>query len=166
MVQALLVILVYVVFPLGILVWAYQRYKHGIKPHMGEYALVAFAIAMMLLLAFSSSWDTSDQDRRDVQQIVDRLIERYDFPVQAKYQDRPAVFGEAQPRRLVITIYGVIDRDEQDRILAVLRKLHREIASKAIVVQFMREEVWEELPDGSRQPRRDREELMRKARIE
>ncbi len=166
MVQALLVILVYVVFPLGILVWAYQRYKHGIKPHMGEYALVAFAIAMMLLLAFSSSWDTSDQDRRDVQQIVDRLTERYDFPVQAKYQDRPAVFGEAQPRRLVISIYGVTDRDEQDRILAVLRKLYREIASKAIVVQFMREEVWEEAPDGSRQPRRDREELMRKARIE
>jgi len=166
MVQALLVILVYVVFPVSILVWAWRRYKQGIRPHMGEYALVAFAVAMMLLLAFSSSWDTSDQDRQDVQQIVQRLIERYDFPVQAKYQERPAVFGEAQPRRLVIDIYGVTAREEQDRILAVLRKLRREIASKAIVVQFKREEVWEELPDGSRQPRRDREELIRKARIE
>lgn len=166
MIQALLVILVYVVFPIAILVWAYRRYKHGIKPHMGEYAVVSFAVAMMLLLAFSSTWDVSDQDRRDVQQIVERLTERYTFPVQAKYQSRPAVFGEAQPRRLVISIYGVTERAEQDRVLAVLRKLRREIAGKAIVVQFMREEIWEEAADGSRQPRRDREELMRKARIE
>ncbi len=166
MVQALLVILVYVVFPVSILVWAYLRYKHGIKPHMGEYALVAFAISMMLLLAFSSNWDTSDQDRRDVQQIVDTLIERYDFPVQEKFQDRPAVMGEAQPRRLVITIYGVTERTEQDKVLEVLRKLRRQVAGKAIVVRFMREEVWEEAADGSRQPRRDREEMMRKARIE
>ena len=166
MIQALLVILVYVVFPIAILVWAWQRYKHGIKPHMSEYALVAFAIAMMLLLAFSSTWDTSDQDRRDVQEIVAQLVERYDFPVQARYQDRPAVFGEARPRRLVIDIYGITDRAEQDRVLEILRKLRRQVGGKAIVVQFKREEVWEVAPDGSRQPRRDREELMRKARIE
>ncbi len=166
MIQALLVILVYVVFPIAILVWAYKRYKHGIKPHMGEYAVVTFAIAMMLLLAFSSTWDVSDQDQRDVQQIVDQLVERYDFPLQAKYQQRPAVFGVAQPRRLVITIYGVTERSEQDRVLDVLRKLRRQVGGKAIVVQFMREEVWEEAADGTREPRRDREEMMRKARIE
>jgi len=42
----------------------------------------------------------------------------------------------------------------------------RQVAGKAIVVRFMREEIWEEAADGSRQPRRDREEMMRKARIE
>lgn len=166
MIQALLVILVYIVFPVAILVWAYKRYKHGIKPHMGEYAVVSFAIAMMLLLALSSTWDISDQDRRDVQQIVDTLIERYDFPVQARYQDRPAVSGVAQPRRLVITIYGVLERPEQDKVLEVLRKLRRQVAGKAIVVKFMREEVWEVAADGTRQPQRDREEMMRKARVE
>ncbi len=166
MIQALLVILVYVVFPIAILVWVYTRYQHGIKPHMGEYAVVVFAIAMMLLLAFSSTWDVSDQDQRDVRQIVDTLVERYDFPVQAKFQDRPAVSGVAQPRRLVVTIYGVVERSEQDRVLDVLRKLRRQEASKAIVVKFMREEIWEVADDGTRRARRDREEMMRKAWVE
>ena len=76
------------------------------------------------------------------------------------------MFDEARPRRLVIDIYGVTERAEQDRILAILRKLRRQVGGKALVVQFRREEIWEELPDGSRRPRRDREELMRKARIE
>ena len=48
----------------------------------------------------------------------------------------------------------------------VLKKLRKQIASEPIVVHFMRKEVWEENADGSRQPRRDREELLRKVRVE
>ncbi len=166
MIQAVLVILVYVVFPLAILTWAWQRYRHGIKPHFTEYAVVAFAIGLMVLFAFSSSWEVSDQDQKDLETLVGQLTQRYDFPVKARYQDRPAVYGEAQARRLVITIYGVTDRDEQERIVAILRKLRREVDSKPIVVHFMQQERWEELPDGTRRPLRDREELLRKVRIE
>jgi len=166
MIQAVLVILVYVVFPLAILNWAWQRYRHGVKPHFTEYAIVAFAIGLMVLFGVSSSWEISDQDRRDVETIVDTLIQRYDFPVKARYQDRPAVRGEANARRLVITIYGVTERDAQERILAILRKLRRQVDSKPLVVHFMQKERWEVLPDGTRRPLRDREELLRKVRIE
>lgn len=166
MLQALLIILVYVVGPIAILVWAVNRYRHGIKPSFGEVVSVIFAVALMLLLAFSYSWNVSDRDAGEVKQIVSELVSRYEFPVQAKYQQRPAVEGVARPRRLEIYIYGVVDGAEQDKVVALLKKLRRQWASKPVVVHFMREEIWEEKADGSRRPRRDREELMRKVRID
>jgi hypothetical protein len=166
MIQALLVILVYVIGPIAILVWAVQRYKHGIKPSIGETTVVVIAVALMLLFAFSANWKSSDRDREEVEQIVAELVQRYDFPVQAKFADRPAVEGIARPRRLEIHIYGVVSDEEQEKIMVVLRKLRRQLASKPVVVHFIREEVWEVAEDGSRKPRRDREELLRKLRID
>jgi hypothetical protein len=166
MFQALLVILVYMVGPIAILVWAVKRYQHGIKPTLGEVSVVALAISLMVLFALTTTWNTSDTDRQEVAQLVQDLIQRYDFPVKAKFADRPAVEGFARPRRLEIHIYGVTDRAEQDKIIAILHKLRRQVASKPIVVHFIRNEVWEVGKDGSRKPRRDREELMRKARVE
>lgn len=166
MLQALLVILVYIVGPIAILVWAVKRYQHGIKPSFGEVTVVVLAVSLMVLLAFTTTWNTSDSDRQEVAQLVKELTQRYDFPVKAKFADRPAVEGFARPRRLVIHIYGVTDRAEQDKVVAILHKLRRRLASKPIVVHFIRAEVWEVDKDGSRKPRRDREELMRKARVE
>lgn len=166
MIQALLVLLVYVAGPIAILVWAVKRYQHGVKPSLQEWLVVAVAIILMLLFALSSNWNTSDRDEVEMQEIVSELVQRYDFPVQAKFQERPAVEGYARPRRLEVHIYGVVDSEEQAKIVSVLTKLRRQIASKPIVVHFIREEIWEEAGDGSRQPRRDREELMRKVRID
>jgi hypothetical protein len=90
----------------------------------------------------------------------------YEFPVKAKFQNRPAVEGFARPHRLEIHIYGVLSRDEQDKIMEIVTRLRREFASKPVVVHFFREEIWEESEDGTRKPRRDREELLRKARVD
>lgn len=166
MIQALLILLVYVAGPIAILVWAVKRYQHGVKPAAQEWLVVAIAIILMVFFALSSTWNTSDRDEVEMQEIVSELIQRHDFPVQAKFQERPAVEGYARPRRLEVHIYGVVDSEEQAKIVSVLTKLRREIASKPIVVHFIREEIWEEAGDGSRQPRRDREELMRKVRID
>ena len=166
MIQVLLIILVYIVGPIAILVWAIKRYKHGIKPSLGEISVVIVAIALMVLFAVSSTWNIADRDSGEVDQIVAELIQRYDFPVKAKFADIPAVEGVAHPRRLVINIYGVTESAEQEKVVAVLSKLRRQMASKPVVIHFIRHEVWDEESDGSRKPRRDREELMRKVRID
>lgn len=166
MIPTLLVILVYIVGPIAILVWAVKRYKHGVKPVFSEVVVVTLAVFLMALFAFSSAWNTSDDDDQEVAQIVQELTQRYDFPIKAQFADRPAVEGVAKPRRLEVHIYGVTTSEEQDKVVAVLEKLRKQIASKPIVAHFIREEIWEEGADGSRQPRRDREELMRKVRIE
>ena len=166
MIQVLLIIIVYIVGPIAILTWAIKRYKHGIKPSLGETSIVVIAIALMVLFAISSTWNISDRDSGEVDQIIDELVQRYDFPIKARFSDRPAVEGFARPRRLEIHVYGVIERTEQDRVVEVLKKLRRQLASKPVVIHFIREEIWEEEGDGSRKPRRDREELMRQARID
>ncbi len=166
MIQVLLIILVYCVGPIAILVWAFKRHKHGIKPSFGEISVVVIALALMVLFAVSSTWNISDRDSGEVDQIIAELIQRYDFPVKAKFADKPAVEGLARPRRLEIHIYGVVDVAEQDKVVEVLTKLRRQMASKSVVIHFVREEVWEQEGDGSRKPRRDREELMRKVRID
>jgi len=166
MFPTLLVVLIYIVGPISILVWAVKRYRHGVKPAFSEVLVVMFAVFLMALFAFTTTWNTSDADDKEVIQIVQALSERHDFPVKAKFADRPAVEGVAKPRRLEIHVYGVITSAEQAKVVNVLKKLRKQIASKPIVVHFLREEVWEEDADGSRQPRRDREELMRKVRIE
>jgi hypothetical protein len=164
--QVLLIILVYIVGPIAILVWAVKRYQHGVKPTFGELSVVGVAIALMGLFATSSLWNSSDGDAEDVARIVVELTQRYDFPVKAKFQDRPAVEGIARARRLEIRVYGVIDSAGQAKVVAALKKLRQQIASKPIVVYFFRAEVWEETPDGSRRPRRDQEELLRQVRVE
>lgn len=166
MIPTLLVILVYIVGPIAILTWAIKRYRHGVKPVFGEVVVVSLAVFLMALFAYTSTWNTSDSDEQEVAQIVQELTQRYDFPVKARFADRPAVEGIARPRRLEIHIYGVTSSEEQDKVVTVLEKLRERVASKPIVVHFIREEVWEEDPNGARRPRRDREELMRQVRIE
>ena len=166
MIPTLLVILVYIVGPIAILTWAVKRYKHGVKPGFGEVVVVVLAIALMVLFAVSTTWETSDTDKQDVAQIVQELTQRYDFPVKARFADRPAVSGIAKPRRLEIHIYGVIDPAEQAKVVRLLTKLRKQVAAKPVVVQFFRAEVWEEGTDGSRRPRRDKEELLREVRVE
>jgi glucan phosphoethanolaminetransferase (alkaline phosphatase superfamily) len=166
MLQVLLILLVYIVGPVAIVVWAFKRYKHGVKPSFGEVVVVVFAVLLMVLFAVSTNWNVSDRDAAEADQLVAELVKRYDFPVKFKYQDAPAVYAEARARRLVVYVYGVTERQEQDKMVAVAEKLRRQIASKPVVIHFMREEVWEVDENGARRPRRDREELMRKARID
>jgi len=166
MIQVFLIILVYVAGPIAILSWAVKRYKHGIKPSFAETSVVVIAILLMAVFALSSTWDISDRDEGEISNIVNELTQIYPFPVKAKYQDRPAVEGVVRPHRLEIHIYGVTKREEQDKIMEIVKRLRRQYASKPVVVHFIRHEIWELAEDGSRKPRRDREELIRKARVD
>ncbi len=107
-------------------------------------AIVIIAIALMVLFAVSSTWNISDRDSGEVDQIVAELVQRYDFPMKARFADIPAVEGIARPRRLEIHIYGVIESAEQEKVVEVLKKLRRQMASKPVVIHFIREEIWEE----------------------
>jgi hypothetical protein len=166
MIRALIIILVYIVGPVAVLVWAFKRYKHGIKPSFGEASIVIIAIFLMVASAYFTTWKVTNHGNEQMVQLLSQLIQNYDFPVKAKNQDRPAVDGIARPNRFVIHVYGVISRKEQDKVVSVLKKLHRQIASKPIVVYFFQAEVWTIGQDGTRHPHRDREELLRTVRVE
>ena len=166
MAQVLLVILVYILGPALILIWAVKRYRSGVKPDFTEVVAVILAVALISLLTFSYTSSVTDEDRREVSRIVDTLIERYPFPVKAKFQDGVAVFGDAKGRNLQIKIYGVIDTIEQEKVVAIVQKLRRQWDSKPIFVKFFQEEVWEQGPDGSRIPARHKEHLIHKYQAE
>jgi len=102
MIQVILVFLVYILGPALILVWAVKRYKSGVKPDFTEIVAVVLAIALIGLLSFTLMSTVTDEDRDDAQLIVQGLTERYSFPVKAKFQDIPAVFGDAKGRNIVI----------------------------------------------------------------
>lgn len=166
MLQVLLVVIVYALGPALVLAWAVKRYRSGVKPDFTEIVAVTLAVVLIGLLVYSYSNISTDTDKEDMQRIVDRLTEAYAFPVQAKYLDRPAVFGQAYAHYLEVRIYGVESNEEQEKIKRIAEKLRKEIASKPIVLRFFREEVWETAPDGSRRPLREQENLIRQIRIE
>ncbi|MDX1812956.1 MAG: hypothetical protein R3240_13460, partial [Gammaproteobacteria bacterium] len=97
MIRALIVILVYIVGPVAILLWAIKRYRYGNKPSLGEVSAVIIAIAMMVTFSYFMYWKVGDHGNEKVAQIVSELIKSYDFPVKAKFQDRPAVVGISRP---------------------------------------------------------------------
>lgn len=166
MLQALLIIFVYILGPAFIFTWAVRRYRSGVKPDFPEIALIIIAIILIGLLIWNYSGTITDTDRDDAAAIVENLTASYQFPVKAKYQDRAAVEGIALAREIEIRIYGVSQQTEQDKIETLVRKLRKEIASKPVVLAFFKEEVWQENADGSRHPMRNQEQILRKIRIE
>jgi hypothetical protein len=166
MIQVLLVVVIYILGPALVLTWAVRRYRSGVKPDFTEIVAVTLAVILIGLLIYSYSNISTDTDKEDVQKIVKALTERYDFPVKAKFLDKPAVFGEAHARYLEVRIYGIESIEEQENIERIGQKLRKEVASKPIVLKFFREEVWEVKPDGARLPLRDQEFLVRQIRIE
>jgi len=143
-----------------------KRYKSGVKPDFTEVVAVVLAVALIGLLSFTLMSTVTDDDRDDAQRIVQSLTERYSFPVKAKFQDQPAVFGDAKGRNIVISIYGVIDTIEQEKIVAIAKDLRKQWNSKPIAVKFFQEEIWEQNEDGSRQAARHKETLIHKYLIE
>jgi hypothetical protein len=166
MFQALLIIFVYIIGPALVLTWAVRRYRSGVKPDMTEIVAIVLSVTLIGLLIWNYSGTVTDTDEDDAKAVVAELISSYPFPVQAKFENRPAVDGIPQAYNLQIRIYGVEDKREQDKIAALAKKLRKEVASKPIVLNFFREEVWEEAADGSRRPLREKEFLLRKVRIE
>jgi hypothetical protein len=166
MLQVALVFLVYVLGPALIFVWAVKRYKSGVKPDFTEVVAVVLSVALISVLSYTMIATVTDEDRDDADRIVQTLTQRYQFPVMAKYQDIPAVFGDAKGRNIIITIYGVVDSIEQQDIVAIAKDLRKQWDSKPIAVKFFQEEIWEQNDDGSRQAARHKETLIHKYHIE
>ena len=166
MLQVLLVVVVYVLGPALVLTWAVKRFRSGVKPDFTEIVAVSLAVVLIGLLIFSYSNMVTDSDSGDVDKIITAMTSRYEFPLKAKYAERPAVDGIPHARYLEIRIYGVTTPQEQEKVIAIAQKLRREVASKSLVINFFEAEVWEERPDGSRLPLREQEHLLRKFRIE
>jgi hypothetical protein len=165
MLQALLILLVYIVGPAAILIWAARRFRQGIKPGAVEIGVVVMAVVLIALFTYAYTWNTSDRDARDAQVIVEQLTQRFSFP-KARFQDKPAVEATARARQIEIRIYGVLDDGAQKQVIAIARDLRRQVSSKALLVQFYAEEKWEIREDGTRLPRPDQEVPIRKQRIE
>lgn len=166
MIRLVLVIVVYVVAPVAIFWWAVKRYRSGVKPDFTEVVAVVLSIVLIGLLSFTMWSTVTDEDRQDAQRIVRGLTERYAFPVKAKYQDKPAVFGDVEGRNIVVTIYGVTDAIEQQKIVAIARELRKQWDSKPIILKFYQKEIWEQDENGARRPAREKEMLIHKYHIE
>lgn len=166
MLQVTLVFIVYILGPALIFVWAVKRYKSGVKPDFTEVVAVVLSVALIGLLSFTLFSTVTDEDREDADRIVKSLTERYNFPVKAQYQDVPAVFGDAKGRNIIISIYGVADPIEQQKIVAIATDIRKQWDSKPINVKFFQKEIWEQNEDGSRQPARHKETLLHKYLVE
>ena len=166
MIQVVFVIIIYFLVPALLLTWVVRRYKEGTKPGFYEGVAVLSAVLLVALLIYAYSGTISEDNEAELETIVTTLTERYDFPVKSKFKDRPAVDGLLHARNYEIRIYGVVEPKQQERVVEILKKLRRQVASKPIVANFLLEEVWQENPDGSRVPRRDQEQLIRKYRFE
>jgi len=166
MIQIVFVIIVYFLVPALLITWVFRRYKDGTKPGFYDGVAILAAILLVGLLIFAYSGSTSDDNAAELETIVSTLTESYDFPIKSKYQDRPAVDGLLRSRSYEIRIYGVVERKEQERVVDILKKLRRQVASRPIVANFFQEEVWQEKPDGTRVPLRDKEQSLRKVRLE
>ena len=166
MIQIVFVIIIYLLVPTLLLTWVVRRYREGTKPGFYDAAAVLSAVLLVGLIIYAYSGTVSIDNTAEVETIVSTLTEHYDFPVKSKHMDRPAVDGLAHPRSYEIRIYGVVERKQQERVVDILKKLRRQVASKPIVANFFLEEVWQENADGSRVPNRDQEQLLRKYRLE
>ena len=102
----------------------------------------AFVVTLTLAVGALSGCVSVASDTLEAKRITEALRERYTFPVMWKLEPgtpaadaRPSVFGND------VTIIGVIEPVEHDKVLAILRELRATMATKPLVVRFFREEV-------------------------
>ena len=164
MITIVLSILAYILGPILVITWAVKRFKSGKHPEFIELVAVAFAVGMLGLITYSYMDDVGRDDNTEMSAIMKDVVARYDFPVKAKFLDKPAVFIDARGHSYNLKIYGV--SDDQQKIKMIVKKIRRQIASKPIVIYFMQDEVWLEADDGTRKPLRDNEIQLRRIRLE
>ena len=104
-------------------------------------------------------------DAGEAQDISTALRERYRFPVMSKIDPtRPAAGAGAGVKMTYVTVIGVVDRVDQDAVLAIVHDIRAVIATKPILVEFYREEVLTQTSAGGWH--RDEVDLLRRVRVE
>ena len=84
----------------------------------------------------------SAADGEEAKNITNALRERYRFPVMSKFDPtKPAATARPSAWDNHVTIIGVVERAEQDEVIAILRDIRATIAKKPIWVHFYRDEV-------------------------
>jgi hypothetical protein len=125
---------------------------------------LAILAAVTLLSTTGCLKVPSASDAGEALEVSNALKERYRFPVMSKIDPtRPAAGARPGVDVTFVTVIGVVDPAEQDRVIAVLRDIRAVIATKPILVRFYREEVLTQTSPTSWQ--RDNLGLLRKARI-
>lgn len=84
----------------------------------------------------------SGADAEEAKNITEALEKRYHFPVMSKFEPgKPAAGARPGAWENYVTIIGVVERAEQDKVIAILRDIRATIAKKPIWVRFYREEI-------------------------
>jgi len=116
-------------------------------------------------------------DRKECSALIAPLQAQFSFPASVNPvspSDKAAVFCGIEGRGVFfpalythVTIYGIVDRSTQDRILEALRKVPRD-GFKPIIIRFYERELWTVTysQDGTTSSQThdvDREKLLRRA---
>lgn len=165
MLRVIFILGIYVLAPAALIYWAVMRMRMQHKPALPELSLVGVSALLLGMLMYLSLDQFQDSGDAGLQQVISEMQKQYDFP-RAKFSDGPAVFGHAYPHYLEIRIYGVNEFAEQQRVVEIAKPLHRRYAHKAVVLNFLREEIWRVGEDGSRVPLPNQELSLRKVRLE
>lgn len=111
---------------------------------MRECRMIAVGIvcaSALLNLGGCMSVPTSG-DAAEAVNVTDALRQRYTFPVMSKFDPtKPAAGAEAGVRETYVTVVGVLEATEQDRVLEILRDIRKSLGTKPLRVRFYREEV-------------------------
>lgn len=102
----------------------------------------AFVVTLTLAVGALSGCVSIASDALETKRITEALTERYKFPVMSKLEpSKPAIGARPGVLGNYVTIIGVIDPVEHDKVLAILREIRATIATKPLVVRFFRDEV-------------------------
>jgi hypothetical protein len=116
---------------------------------------VAGGLLIAYAYAFISATTSASEKSSECTTIVSAVTSKHSVPVSISTPGRPAVFcdlGVHFPWLRTydtVFIYGVLDKGQQDSILADLRSFHRTTHTQRILVQFFEKENWKTWSDPS-----------------
>ncbi|HZV54254.1 MAG TPA: hypothetical protein VFF82_04875 [Rhodocyclaceae bacterium] len=112
---------------------------------------MAFLVALLVLgaLTFWISWSKASSKDVDDAQVAGSAL-TFPFPKHENpnFGGAPSMYVRPNPRRTEFIIYGVLDREQQDLIVAQLRAGQAKLPRKPVVVTFLEREVWSGSPGG------------------
>ena len=85
--------------------------------------------------------------------IADFVEARHSIPRSISNPARPAVFCEVDVRGPLlmrynrISVYGVLDRGQQDAVVQTLKQAHEQLKTRRMVVEFYEKENWKTWTD-------------------
>jgi hypothetical protein len=126
---------------------------------LGGGFLIAYAYAFVMATT------TDSQNLDECNAVVSAVTSKHSVPLSVSEPGRPAIFCDLGVHFPLLRsyetvfIYGVLDKGQQDSIIADLRSFHRASPTRKILVQFFEKENWKTWSDpgsgrsgGSRGP--------------